>query len=81
MPSSIVFNMINVNSINTNATIGIGENAQSSWDSHSKNNYAQGQSIGTSLSVNVFNFIIDNDFIDAPINDEDFKPAVNTNVV
>ncbi|MFD0697858.1 spore germination protein [Paenibacillus sp. GCM10027628] len=80
MPSSIVFNMINVNSINTNATIGIGENAQSSWDSHSKNNYGNGQFIGNTISTNVVNFINDNDIIDAPINDQDFKPAVNNQV-
>ncbi|NRF90486.1 spore germination protein [Paenibacillus frigoriresistens] len=80
MPSSIVFNMINVNSINTNATIGIGENAQSSWDSHSKNNYGTGQWIGNTVSANIVNFIFDNDFIDAPINDQDFKPAVTNQV-
>lgn len=80
MPTSIVFNMINVNSINTNATIGIGENAQSSWDSHSKNNYGNGQVIGTSVYANLVNTVIDNDFIDAPINDQDFKPAVNNQV-
>ncbi|MEW9699904.1 spore germination protein [Paenibacillus sp. SI8] len=80
MPSSIVFNMINVNSINTNASIGIGENAQSSWDSHSKNNYGTGQFIGNTISSNIVNLICDNDFIDAPINDQDFKPAVNNQV-
>ncbi|NOU87781.1 hypothetical protein GC102_18690 [Paenibacillus sp. LMG 31460] len=77
VPSSIVFNMININNQNTNATIGIGENAQSSWDSHSKNNYGTGQWIGNSVSANIVNFIYDNDFIDSPINDQDFKPAVN----
>ncbi|UJF34344.1 spore germination protein [Paenibacillus hexagrammi] len=76
MPSSIVFNMININSLNTNATIGIGENAQSSWDAHSKNNIASGENIGTVMVANTVNFIYDNDFIDAPINDQDFKPAI-----
>lgn len=76
MPSSIVFNMININNQNTNATIGIGENAQSSWDSHSKNNYGTGEFIGNSISANIINFIFDNDFIDAPINDQDFKPQL-----
>ena len=27
--------------------------------------------------ANIVNFIYDNDFIDSPINDQDFKPAVN----
>ncbi|MDD9268425.1 hypothetical protein ACFPES_15395 [Paenibacillus sp. GCM10023248] len=80
MPSSIVFNMINVNSQHRNATIGIGENAQSSWDSHSKNNFAFGENIGNSISVNVVNLLYDNDFIDSPISDQDFKPAVNNQV-
>ncbi|WNR43748.1 spore germination protein [Paenibacillus roseipurpureus] len=80
MPSSIVFNMININNQNTNATVGIGENAQSSWDSHSKNNYGTGEFIGNSISCNIVNLIFDNDFIDAPINDQDFKPAVNNQV-
>ncbi|MCY9659435.1 spore germination protein [Paenibacillus chondroitinus] len=80
MPSSIVFNMINVNSQHRNASIGIGENAQSSWDSHSKNNFGSGEWIGYSITTNVFNVINDNDFIDSPINDQDFKPAVNNQV-
>ncbi|MCD1259454.1 spore germination protein [Paenibacillus athensensis] len=80
MPTSIVFNMINVNNLNTNATVGIGENAQSSWDSHSKNNYGYGENIGAAFTANVANVIYDNDFIDAPINDQDFKPAVNNQV-
>ncbi|MBD0379818.1 spore germination protein [Paenibacillus sedimenti] len=76
MPSSIVFNMINVNSLNTNANIGIGENAQSSWDSHSKTNVGTGENIGVVCTANMVNIIYDNDFIDSPINDQDFKPAV-----
>ncbi|MGG1550876.1 MULTISPECIES: spore germination protein [Paenibacillus] len=81
MPTSIVFNMINVNSQHRNATVGIGENAQSSWDSHSKNNFGTGEFIGgPSFQVNVINVLNDNDFIDSPIYDEDFKPALTNQV-
>lgn len=80
MPSSILFNSININNQQRNASVGIGENAQSSWDAHSKNNLGNGLFIGNSITINVWNFINDNDFIDAPINDQDFKPATTNQV-
>lgn len=74
MTISIFFNAINVLNLNSNSVVAIGENAQSGWDSHSKGN--TGSTFhGMSLhSANLIT-IMDPDVIDAPINDQDIKPA------
>ncbi|NLZ53380.1 MAG: hypothetical protein GX892_09570 [Thermoanaerobacteraceae bacterium] len=74
MAVSIVFNMINVNSINTDAAISVGENNLGSWDTHSKNNYGNGAFYGNTLSPTNLNFVSDLDAIDSPVYDQDFKP-------
>jgi hypothetical protein len=71
----IDFNEINVNALDTNATISVGDNSQNGWDTHSKNNFGQGTFYGNNLAPNNKNFISDNDLIDTPINDQDYKPS------
>lgn len=71
---------INVNALSTNAMITIGENSQSNWSTHSKNNYGQGQGFGMNWMLAPVSFIFDNDFIDTPISDPDvaFAPQGQT---
>jgi hypothetical protein len=76
--TDIDFKMINVNALDTNATISTGENVQNGWDTHSKNNFGQGTVYGNTISSNNINSISDNDIIDTPINDQDYKPSIKT---
>jgi hypothetical protein len=80
MAGNIVFNMINVNSLNRNAGVSIGENTQSSWDAHGKNNNGNGMLLGNFINLNNLIIINDNDIFDVPINDNDFKPATSAQV-
>lgn len=70
------FGSINVNAMETDAAILVGENTASGWDSHQKQSTNIGFVIG---ALNAFpanlNILSDNDGIDAPINDQDFKPG------
>lgn len=67
---------INVNSLADNAIISIGRNKQSSWDAHGKANTGSGPYFGNSFTSGNANLITDNDLIDSPISDQDFKPTV-----
>jgi hypothetical protein len=78
---TINFISINVNTLDTDATISIGENNQAGWDAHSKNTFGNGMFFGNNLSYNNLNVIPDNDVIDAPINDQDFKPSAQNQSV
>jgi hypothetical protein len=78
MAISINFVSINVNTLDTDATISVGENNQAGWDAHSKNTFGNGMFFGINLTPNNLNVITDNDVIDAPISDQDFKPSLQT---
>lgn len=81
MPDSIIFNAINVNGLETNNGIFVGDNAASNWASHNKNQFAIGQVFGAFNNYPAnFNTIIDQDFIDTPINDADVQPTAPTQV-
>jgi hypothetical protein len=71
MSVPIVFNTINVNTLDTNAVIAVGQNTQPNWDAHSKNNFGSGMFFGWNLTSHTVNNIVDNDFIDTPISDND----------
>jgi hypothetical protein len=75
MSVNIIYNAINVNSLNTNSTVSIGQNAQTNWDSHNKNNYGNGSHSGIVNVLAPSNIIFDNDILDTPINDPDFVPT------
>lgn len=68
--SSIQFKGIEVDSLNQNASISIGENRQSGWASASKENEGNGDFLGETLFVNNQTLVRDNDFIDAPVIDK-----------
>lgn len=84
MAEQIIFNMINVNALETNALIQIGENSATGWDSHNKNQMAVGFNFmafnGLLFMPNNLNFITDNDVIDTPINDTDVELIDKSNI-
>ncbi|MDQ0253586.1 hypothetical protein J2S74_000958 [Evansella vedderi] len=73
----INFLAINVNSQSNNSGVFIGSNNQVGWDSHSKFSYGNGQFLGMNGTINNLNILMDQDIIDAPINDQDIKPGLN----
>lgn len=75
MAISINFVSIVINSQNTNATVSIGENTQSGWNSHQKSNYGNGMYFGNTASPNNIINILDNDVVDMPVTDNDFIPS------
>lgn len=60
---------INVNSLDTNAAVSVGENLLNGWSAHGKRNEATGRSAGISQHKENTNIVIDNDVVDCPIND------------
>ena len=81
MTYSIIFNAINVNTLDTNATVSVGENAQSGWNSHAKNNFGNGMLFGINYTVGSVNNIVDNDVFDTPINDPDATLAPQVQIL
>lgn len=71
MAVPIVFGSINVNALDTNSSVTIGENSMSNWSSHSKNNFGNGMLFGLAWTTAQLNYIIDNDLVDTPIMDPD----------
>lgn len=71
MAIPIIFNQINVNTLDTDSTIAVGENQQNDWDAHSKNNFGNGMLFGWNITFNSFNSIFDPDVSDTPIIDSD----------
>ncbi|KEF37283.1 Spore germination protein gerPA/gerPF [Schinkia azotoformans MEV2011] len=78
MAIAINFVSIVINSQNTNAAVAIGENLQSSWNSHQKQNFGTGQAIGNTAEINMIINIVDNDVIDMPVSDNDLVPSNQT---
>lgn len=76
MAIAINFITINVNSLNRNASIAVGENNQPAWMTHGKAIFGNCQVIGISFTANIVSNVIDCDLIDSPIFDQDFTPAV-----
>ncbi|MGG1369924.1 hypothetical protein ABE322_29710 [Priestia megaterium] len=76
MPNSIIFNTIAVNAQETNAGLFIGQNNANGWDSHNKNIFSIGLILGAfnTFPAN-YNFILDNDFIDTPIQANELNPS------
>lgn len=61
---AVCFNNININAVETNAGVFIGNNYQYFWASHSKRNEGFGDAQGKNIVVRPFNILIDNDLID-----------------
>ncbi|HEU4962912.1 MAG TPA: hypothetical protein VFV52_03495 [Bacilli bacterium] len=71
----IGLNAINVMTLNTNASVAVGENNQVGWDSHQKQNSAMGPINGNAFSANSVNSMVDNDVLDYVVSDNDVKPG------
>jgi hypothetical protein len=65
--SNLHFKSINANTLLTNSTISVGENDQTAWSSHRKNNYGNGKTYGLNVLKHLVNSIKDNDWVDSPI--------------
>jgi hypothetical protein len=72
---AINFAAINVNAMNRDTTISIGENNQPGWSAHSKNNFGNGNFFGAFFAANQFNNILDSDVVDSPMFDMDGIPG------
>lgn len=76
MANSVLFNSINVNSMQSNAGVFIGGNAQTGWNSPTKqNNGIFGTGQGNVYFGNM-HLISDNDGIDQPNADPDIQPTI-----
>lgn len=75
MAIAINFVTINVNSLNRDATVAVGENNQPGWSTHGKAIFGNCQVFGISFTSNILTNVIDNDVIDSPINDQDNTPS------
>lgn len=75
MAISIVFNSINTNTLHRNGSVAVGENVQSGWSSHQKQDIAQFGGYGINFVTTSVNTVIDNDVIDTPINDNDITTS------
>lgn len=75
MPSSILFGSINVNTLDTQSLVGVGENSQNSWDSPSKNVFGIGMFFGIINSQGNMAFATDTSVIGTPIIDQNLKPV------
>lgn len=61
---SVIFNSINVEGIEINSGIFVGDNYQPMWSAHSKNNTTIANTFGRNYINKPFNLIVDNDYID-----------------
>jgi hypothetical protein len=74
---NFLFNAINVNSMQSNAGVFMGQNTQTGWNSPTKQNngiFGTGQG---NLYAGNFHIISDNDGIDQPNADPDIQPSAN----
>lgn len=78
MALSINFVSINVNAVNREGMISIGENNQPGWSAHGKTMFGNCQVIGMSLIANVVNNMMDSDILDSPIEDQDMLPTMQS---
>ncbi|MBT2659067.1 spore germination protein [Bacillus sp. ISL-18] len=78
MAMPVAVGAINVNSLNTNATVSVGENQLSGWSSHRKTNNGVGIQVGIFANSLNYTIILDNDLADAQMLDPDIIPGVQT---
>jgi hypothetical protein len=67
MQAAIHFRDINVNGMDRNASVSIGETDQNGWSAHGKSNTGLGSQTGIQYTLQNETIIQDNDAIDAPI--------------
>ncbi|MCP3738979.1 hypothetical protein [Rossellomorea sp. BNER] len=67
MPVSIVFNQINVNSVQFGSTVATGQNNLEDWNTQGKGNLGNGIETGIIYKIGISNVVIDTDGIDTSI--------------
>lgn len=67
------FNMINVNSMQNDNGVFVGQNNQPGWDSHAKQNSSNFPIGALNTFPGNINLLTDNDAIDMPFNDSDIE--------
>lgn len=73
----IIFNSINVNSIDSVSGIFVGENSQSNWSSTGKTNSGFGRVMGEMNAIRILlNVLSDPDIVDSPYISEGSKTEV-----
>ncbi|MEO3943999.1 hypothetical protein [Gorillibacterium sp. CAU 1737] len=78
MATSISFNSIVINSINTTSGIFIGDNQMIGWDSHSKRFNGVGKLVGQyNVILNPYVLVNNNSLFDTPISDNDLNSSVS----
>lgn len=73
---TVVINLpvININAMETDTGVFIGENSQFGWDSHQKQTSGVGFVFGAFNQFPLNGYLItDNDYFDMPVNDQDIK--------
>ncbi|SFJ15328.1 hypothetical protein [Thermoflavimicrobium dichotomicum] len=73
MPATIIFNQINVNSVEFNSAVTTGQNNQSDWSTTGKSLFGQGINVGVVFTASNLNIINDQDVIDTKIS----QPELN----
>ncbi|MEB3101075.1 hypothetical protein [Ferviditalea candida] len=70
---------IEVNNMDMNSSVSVGETNQNEWGNFEKNNFGNGRFVGNSIIPNNKSIIKDNDIVDNPVEDyEHFAPAGST---
>lgn len=64
----IIFDKININTLEVNSTVSVGENHADHWSGHLKRNFGMGIITGKNYITNSENLIIDNDKSDFLLN-------------
>lgn len=72
----IIFDKININVLEANATVSVGENSADHWSGHLKRNFGTGIVTGKNYITNSKNLIIDDDKSDFLVNNSS-KQSVN----
>lgn len=78
MPLAFTLGAINVNSINTNSTISVGENQLPGWTAHRKINNGVGFFAGNVLITGNATFINDPDGVDGLMTSQNISPSVQS---
>lgn len=65
----INFEALNINALNTNSAVVMGNNRLNDWRAHHKENKGFGNGTGVSIITDTVNAIDDRDIIDTPISD------------
>lgn len=84
MAGTIIFNSINVNGLQTNSAVFVGETSAPSWSSHNKKQASTMTTLaafgGNNLYPGNLYLLSDNDIVDTVINDNDIQNTASKQV-